>query len=412
MTSARLLFCAGSLLSATLALGCGANVDLAPDGDEGGAPNGGAPDDGAPGGNGGNGGSTDVSTGGAAPNGLPLACEGGEGVLVAASSPTSEGVIVVANEGAWAAPHMLPPASQMAAYVDVYGALGIFWIGSIDDIDERRFVTTHDGRAFIERDVFGWEPSAYAPLYKAEWALVGSEEGLTSVAYFDPDAMDWYPLVEPTMFVPSSVAWDSVNGGVLLIHGWLGELCSQMFFETQWMDSQCDTTHPVATAIGGEISLPPPRAVTLPDGSIVAIYYAPSDSSLTLAAATWQFGAWSPAVTTPDVGFVVATTATPGGDVLVASVSTDGNLFVQRLTPGVGFDAPVLVDSGIDIYYAAAAPGVCGDDAVLAYTRGSVEGGELRVARIRGELSETTQVASLPDQPAWAVDITTRPAAL
>lgn len=108
-------------------------------------------------------------------------------------------VVSVEHAGAWAPlGAAVPVATQLAAYVDVYGQLSAFWIGVGDDLGKSHYLRTLDGSAAEMHDVLGWVPLYYGELFSPAGAvLVGRTEEGTSAAYFDPDAFDWYPWLPP-----------------------------------------------------------------------------------------------------------------------------------------------------------------------------------------------------------------------
>jgi hypothetical protein len=57
------------------------------------------------------------------------------------------------------------------------------------------------------------------------------------------------------------------------------------------------------------------------------------------------------------------------------------------------------------------APGICGDDALIAHAAGGSDG-EIRVARLRGDAAETTTVARLTDDTPRQLSLATGPSLL
>jgi hypothetical protein len=96
----------------------------------------------------------------------------------------------------------------------------------------------------------------------------------------------------------------------------------------------------------------------------------------------------------------VASAATPAGDVFAGLVATSGNVYALRFSPATGWAAPIAIDAGASPEQRpAAATGICGDDALFAYSaRASNGDGEVRVARVRGNATETTAVAKLVNE--------------
>jgi len=338
--------------------------------------------------------------------GEPL-CQLDEGALVMATSAASAR-IATQYEGRWATDGaVLPPAARVATYVDVYHQMAAFWIDPPGDGSSAHFVTTFDGSAFEARDVTGWAPLPSAPVLSPGGPfLVGAVEAGTNVAFFDPDASDWHPFVGPISFAASSAAAAAPALGTLTLVG-LGddhELCDVSVVGGTWQSVRC--TPELVVATGGEIPLTRPQVVALPDGVLVAIHYS---SNNTLAATTLFEGVWTSAVgvTSEAIGVSFAAAATPKGDVIVGVVSTSGDVSALRYSSGTGWSAPISVEGGaLAQQQLAAAPGVCGDDALLAYL---AEAGQVRVARVRGGAAGALSVADFADEQPDQVSIVTRP---
>ncbi len=99
--------------------------------------------------------------------------------------------------------------------------------------------------------------------------------------------------------------------------------------------------------------------------------------------------------------------ATAAGEVFVATLGSTG-LAALRWSPASGWSGPILVDgapsfgSDVDV-----APGICGDDALIAYSAGDVE---VRVARVRGAGAEVRVVGTLAETSPRRVRVATRAA--
>ncbi len=319
--------------------------------------------------------------------------------------------IAVLNQGAWGkAAHVVPGAVQTAAYVDVDHQLNVFWVEAANGVSHAHFTRTKDGSAFDPHEVLGWQPSASAPLFRAgDYTLIGTDANGTSRAYYDSDAMDWHVEdSKPLPFTVSSAATLSVFSTVLLGYNDQRDLCD-LTIDTgtspTWGDAKCHPELHVATA--QEIPSPPPQLVAFPNGGAVAVYFT---SYTELTAVVLHAGEWSAPVTTklPDQSLSFAVTSTPSGDVFAGLVLTSEEVVALRFSPTAGWTAPITLDTGATtVQRPAAATGVCGDDALFAYSAGGIDG-EIRVARVRGSSSETTTVAHFTESVPSQLSLATR----
>lgn len=337
-----------------------------------------------------------------------LHCRPGEGAIVAGTSGTQTAV-AVQIEGAWSqVPGAVPGhAFQSVAYVDVYRRLEVLWTEQSGGADHAHFVGTQDGVAFETHDVVAWHPHAAAPIFPVGPSiLVGRDDQGTSLAYYDPDAFDWTPW-QTTSFLPTAAA---AAGSATLLVGVAPShaLCEVTLDATAtWGPTHCHAELLVWT--GGEIPAAPPHLAALPGGDVVAIY---ATSYIDLAAAIFHAGVWSTPLPLklPEQSVSNAVTATADGDVLVGVVSTAGKLDVIRFSPVTGWGTSIAVATDVVIgQELAAAPGICGDDAIFAYASGSVDG-TINVARVRGDAAATTTIATLPGDPLSQITLATRQA--
>jgi hypothetical protein len=334
-------------------------------------------------------------------------CQLDEGALVMATSSTSAR-IAVQYEGEWVTDGaVLPPAARIATYVDAYHQLGAFWIDPAGESSSAHFVTTFDGLDFEARDVTGWAPLPSAPLFApGGGVLVGGVEAGTNVAFFDPDASDWHSFVEPISFAATSAAAAPAIDALMLVGiGSSHQLCYVSLVAGAWQPIHCHPNIDVAT--GGEIPLTRPQVVALPDGDLVVIHY-PSTNEL--AATTLHDGTWSTpvSITSDAIGVAFAAAATPEGDVVAGLISTSGDVFALRYSRSSGWGEPVAVDGGaLAQQQLAAAMGICGDDVLIAYA--SATGGQIRVARVRGNAAGAFSVAELAGEQPDQLSIVTRP---
>lgn len=340
----------------------------------------------------------------------PLACLPGEAAIVVGTG-YHHSALAVLSQGAWTgAPDVVPAATQTAAYVDVYNQLAVFWTEQSGGVDRAHFARTEDGASFDTHEVQGWHPKSNTPLFRAgDSTLVGSVAQGTSVAYYDPDAMDWYAWQSTsTPFTVTSAATLTTSGAVVLAgFGYEHDLCDVTLdaATTTWGAAKC---HPeIHVWLGNEIPTMPPQLVALPSGDAVAVYFT---SYGDLTATVLQDGQWSSPVTTklPDQSLSFAVTSTPAGDVIAGVVLTSGDLVALRFSPAAGWAAPIAVDTGASISLGfAAATGICGDDALFAYSAGESDG-ELRVARVRGDAAETTTIAKFVEDYPLSLSLATR----
>ena len=331
------------------------------------------------------------ATGGAGGIG-PLACAPGEGAIVIGGTK-DRGSVAVLNGGAWnEGSNVVPGASQNAAYVDVYGRLSVMWIDP-DDTNAHT-LATKDGSAFLEHEVAAWHPWPNGSLFSPSGPImVGHAAQGIELAYYDSDAMDWMPWVSSS-FDASSAALASLDGSMVFVGlGPNHELCDVVLDSgIQWGPLNCHADLPVVT--GGEIPLPRPQVVPLPNGDVVAVYYQPS-SSLVLAATVRHAGQWSQpiATTSSAVGPSFGATVTPSGDVIVGVISDLGVVASIRFTPGVGWATPIAIgNTAFQQSRIAAAPGICGDDALIAFAGLDEVGDKIFVARVRGDSTATDVV--------------------
>lgn len=417
----RMVLGAGRTASISLALiaiaACGGNVSVSPGSGGGGAS---STTGAATGGAGATATSTNSTTstsstttsGTAGAGGLPpLDCADDEGAIVSALA--GHGVVAVHHGGAWTQnAYTIPYAGKVANYVDVYNRLGTFWIDPLTSPPEAHFATTYDGSSFNTYDVQSWSPEVTDPLAAVGGSMMlGSAAQDTSIAYFDADAFDWFSYGGPTPFRASSAvlvqqSWELLAVGI----GPQLQLCDATSDGASWSPVHCRDDVTVAT--GGEIPVTRPRVVALPNGDVVVVYS--TAAAARIAATVRHAGVWSAPeeIASDAIGIELAATATPGGDVIVAVVNTASQAAALRYRPGAGWSGPIPLDAGVEPARAlGAAPGICGDDAWIAYGIGSPSG-KIRVARVRGDKREVTTVGQLIETSAYEVAIATRRPAL
>ncbi|APR86489.1 Hypothetical protein A7982_11838 [Minicystis rosea] len=383
-------------LMGILLLACGGGVAIAPTG------TGGESSTGSTGGAG----TTSSSSSGT--GGLPApVCVAGEGAIVAAAG--TDGLIAVDIEGAWlASSHPIPATTAVATYENVHHQLGAFWIAWDQGVATSHFVATSDGKSFDERTAQSFSPfwveKVGGPL------LLGTTDKGSELAYFDPDAIDWFSLGDPAPLMLSAAARGGTVGTLLGVGvDPENRLCDTgIFWEENgnWTDPHCRDD--VKVFYGGEISTDRPHATTLPNGDVAIVFH---KSFTEIALTMLHSGVWSTpeSVTLPEQNLVLAITATPANEVVVAGPTGTGAVLAVRYVPGTGWGTPLVIDEQAqDLSSISAAPGICGDDALIAYYGGG-DPMEVRVARLRGSTFEVSTVASLaPGQVPANVSISTR----
>ncbi|MDC0740633.1 hypothetical protein [Polyangium mundeleinium] len=400
VSAGRRAIAAGAILSALAA--CGSEVETEATG--------------AGGGGSASSGGTSVSsssTGGSGGSGgLPApTCAPGEAAIVAAVGWQS-GQVIVHHEGKWTTPsYPMQGADRMTTYVDVYGHLGVFWTETSTDSALSHFMVTGDGTKFDLYDVEGWFPLVPSPVLTVGVSLLMGNAGEgSSLAHFDPDAYDWYPYPKLAPFELTSAVRTISEGSVLGVGlSNLNELCDAQVFWSDgggWTEPHCRAD--VKVFMGNEIPVAPPQAVVLPNDDVVVVYH---ESYARIAATRFHDGVWSApeSISLEIQSLEPAITATPGGDVIVALPSTSGALSALRYVPGVGWGELVTIDpTASSTVSIGAAPGICGDDALIAYAGGGIDG-EVRVARLRGETAEVSTIGSFTEQAPKNIRMTTRP---
>ncbi|HVK63966.1 MAG TPA: hypothetical protein VM694_05815 [Polyangium sp.] len=402
VSAGRRAIVAGVILSALAA--CGSEVDVEATGAGGGGSASSASS-----------GDTSVSsssTGGSGGGGLPApTCAPGEAAIVAAVGWQS-GKVIVHHEGKWVTPsYPMQGADRMTTYVDVYGHLGVFWTETSTDSALSHFMVTSDGASFDLRDVHGWFPLVPSPVLTVGVSLLLGNAGEgSSLAHFDPDAYDWYPYPKLAPFALTSAVRTYTEGSVLGVGlGPQNVLCDAQVFWADgggWTEPHCRDD--VKVFMGNEIPVAPPQAVVLPNDDVVVVYH---ETYARIAATRLHNGVWSApeSIKLEIQSLEPAVTATPAGDVIVALPSTSGALSALRFVPGMGWGELVAIDKAASSTLSiGAAPGICGDDALIAYAGGGIDG-EVRVARLRGDTAEVSTIGSFTEQVPNNIRITTRP---
>ncbi|HVK69909.1 MAG TPA: hypothetical protein VM694_35865, partial [Polyangium sp.] len=356
--------------------------------------------------------STGGSGGSGGSGGLPApTCAPGEAALVAAAGWQS-GRVAVHHAGAWTKPaYPMQGADRMTTYVDVYGHLGVFWTETSTDSALSHFMVTSDGAKFDLYDVEGWFPLVPSPVVTVGVSLLLGNAGEgSSLAHFDPDAYDWYPYPKLAPFELTSAVRTYTEGSVLGVGlGPQNALCDAQVFWADgggWTEPHCRDD--IKVFMGNEIPVAPPQAVVLPNDDVVVVYH---ETYARIAATRLHDGVWSApeSIKLEIQSLEPAVTATPAGDVIVALPSTSGALSALRYVPGMGWGELVTIDKAASSTLPiGAAPGICGDDALIAYASEGIDP-EVRVARIRGEMAEVTTVSSFTEEVPRQISIRTRP---
>ncbi len=364
---------------------------------------------GSGGGGNGSGGGGDGGSGG-----LPEPeCVGGEGAIVFASG-YGKSRLAVRFGGSWSDAAGPGPAAQAAARVDEWGRLSVFWTGLGADQDKSHTTYTEDGSAFESVDVQGWAPLSYGPLFAlSDRTLAGGVAEGTSVAHLDADAWEWVQNAPPTPFKATWGAQRPDDNRAMLVglddnH----QLCTTWLGGQDWAPLKCRPDIKVPT--GGEIPNTRPRAVALPNGDMAVVFYTQAAGALAITRFYHGDALWSEPDPIEDsrIGIQFAVTAAASGDVIVATTSTAGDVSALRYSFGDGWSEPIPIDQGAAVAGSgngsiAAAPGICGDDALIAYLGNEIDT-KVHVARVRGQTAATQVVTQLSQEGPSLVTIATR----
>jgi hypothetical protein len=348
----------------------------------------------------------------------PAACVGAEAMLVAATTP-KQTVVAVQIAGTWLGGlTRLPIARQAVAYLDLRNRLAVLWIDRTYAIEHTHSTATSQGTSFEAHDVFDWHPEATTRILgMTDPYLVDRDDSGAGVAFLlsSSAGIPWAnsTLLDATSF---AVREGIQSGGPSMLFvgpGAAGELCDHSIdLDDQiWRDPRCHPDILVASAEHAPVA--GPLLVTLPNGDVVAVHFPAGTSSTlgaTLLAEEAYLSAWTVPVltTTPAIGLSFAAAATPGGEVIVGVISALGDLAALRFSPSHGWGAPMAIDTGVPPgQRISVATGICGDDALIAYAVGGSDG-EIRVARVRGKLTEATTIARLAGDRPSALSLVTR----
>jgi hypothetical protein len=360
----------------------------------------------------------DRGAGGGAGPIAPATCLGAEAMLVAATTP-KQTVIAVQIAGTWLDDlTRLPAARQAVAYLDLRNRLAVLWIDRTYAIEHTHSTATSHGTSFEQHDLLDWHPEATTRILGlTDPYLVDRDDSGAGVAFL-LSSSPGVPWANSTLLDATSFAIRSGirSGGPSMLFvgpGAAGELCEHSIDldDQLWRDPLC---HPdILVASDGHAPNAGPLLVPLPNGDVVAVHF-PAGTSSTLGATVLQaneyLGHWTVpvATTTPAIGLSFAAAATPDGDVIVGVISPRGDLAALRFSPSRGWSAPIAIDAGVPPgQRISVAPGICGDDARIAYAVGESDG-EIRVARVRGGLTEATTAAQITGAPPSELSLITR----
>jgi hypothetical protein len=351
----------------------------------------------------------------------PAACLPEEAVIVVGGSPTQT-TVAAESVGTWRAPIALPGSKQAIAYLSPADQLAVFWTDQAFGFDRAHFTRTSkgasfeliEGEAFETSDFTDWRPEETSRILDVHRAfLVDRDQWGSGVAQLDFDTMAWRSF-DSTLLDATSVAIDPRDFSFMFAgRGDDGALCehTRSVDANAWFPLQCRKDIPVAG--GGDSPTTGPQAILFPNGD-AAIVYLPAGKSSTIAATIVPDGnhdvAWlaPDAITSPAIGISFAAAGTASGDVIVGVVSVLGEVSMLRYSRDRGWSSPVFIDRiPSSAQHLAAATGVCGDDALIAYAAGGRDG-ELRVARVRGDAVEATTVARIAGDAPQRISIATR----
>jgi hypothetical protein len=333
----------------------------------------------------------------------PQSCLGGEAAIVSAWSDDGT-VIATQVEEEW---RLNKPGGQAVplSFINGYdGSLATL----LSDESGTVYTLTSDGLTFNEYPQNGWQPEPYAERFTAGGiALVGQVNGLTQIGYFDADAFDYSTYHPSFALQTSSAVWEEERFSVR-VAGTVNEaLCTVLANSSELGPVQC-TGQPVQLTLNGEIGLSGPQLAHAA-GTTVAFYFKP-ESSFVLAATQLNAEGAALSVETIEVeGLLLSAAPTADGNFIVAIASGSG-LYAVRYSTQTGFGERFLVDADAPVIAPSVARGICGDDALIAYSTGAPSP-ELRIARIRGTQVERDTIAEGPQTGFGNVSLATRDAA-
>lgn len=333
----------------------------------------------------------------------PQSCLEREAAIVSAWSET--GTVIATHLGEeWQSSKpggIKLPLSFVDGY---YGSLATL----LTDDSGTVYTFTSDGLEFTSYPLGGWLPEPFAERFTAGGiALVGQENGLTQIGYFDADAFDYSTYQPAFALQTSSAVWEEESFSVRVAGTVNEELCTVLANPSELGPVTC-TGQPVQLLIAGEIGLSGPQLAHA-GGSTVAFYFKP-ESSFVLAATQLSANGAALSVETVEVdGVLLSAAPTADGNFIVAIASGSG-LYAVHYSTQTGFGERFLVDAEAALSQPSVARGTCGDDALIAYAK-SGPAAELRVARIRDSQVERSTVADGPQSSFGNISLATREAA-
>jgi hypothetical protein len=349
------------------------------------------------------------------------ACLPDEGIIVVGGSPTQT-TVVAQTAGRWRGAIHFPGSKQALAYLSPSNQLAVLWTDQTYGIDHAHFTRTSDGPEFdtVEGNSFetseftDWRPDVTSRILDVEGVyLVDRDQWGAGVSQLDLNTQTWRSL-DSTLLDATSVAIKPADPSFMFVGpGEGGALCeyTRSVSANAWFPLTCHPEIPVAG--GGDSPFTGPQAVALPKGDVVIVYL-PARSPATLGATVVPNGnhdrPWlAPEITaSPAIGLSFAAAATPSGGVIVGVVSALGEVSMLRYQPKHGWSKPILIDTiAGPTQQIAAAPGICGDDAVIAYATPGPEG-NLRVARVREHAVATMTVATFTGDAPLRLSVATR----
>ena len=331
----------------------------------------------------------------------PQSCLEGEAAIVSAWS--DGGTVIATHLGEEWRLSTLGSQAVPLSFVDGYGSLATL----LTDESGTVYTSTYDGLAFNEYPQNGWLPEPFAERFTAGGiALVGQYNGLTQIGYFDADAFDYSTYHPAFALQASSAVWEEESFSVRVAGTVNEELCTVLANSSELVPLTF-TGQPVQLMLG-EVGLSGPQLAHA-GGSTVAFYFKP-ESSFVLAATQLSAEGAALSVETIEVdGLLLSAAPTADGNFIVAIASGSG-LYAVHYSTHTGFGERFLVDADAPLIAPSVARGICGDDALIAYSTGAPSP-ELRIARIRGTQVERTTIADGPQTAFGNVSLATRDAA-
>lgn len=338
----------------------------------------------------------------------PPSCTGREAAFVV--SGTTAGVVAITGyPGTWSAPLAISDdiAGSAVGFIDEYNAFGAFWVTANGTSRFRRYEAAGLGAVSAPQT---FQPLPGSRIIDLGVVLVGRTAAGVVSSWFDPDGFSFGPINAsnpPAAAGPIGAAVDGSDISITSVGSDHVVFDQRLVQYTSWTEAH---RHVGLVSGTGEIEMSAPQLVTLADGGAVLITPAVTAEGVVLAASVrTPAGVWS----SPDLApgrdrLSVSATATPGGEVVVATHDA-GGVTVLRYSRTHGWRTVGTVDPEAESNHdwITAARGICGDDALIVYATTT---GELRTVRVRGDqLSAPSALGIARPQAVTGLSLVTRP---